>query len=64
MPCTGAVAERRRLIHGQIVKYILPPMSFWYVYVLFSAKDHQFYTGTTNNIKRRLEQTTCGSNLS
>lgn len=39
-------------------------MSFWYVYVLRSLKDHQFYIGTTNNIERRLAQHNRGENTS
>lgn len=29
---------------------------FYYVYVLQSKKDHNFYVGYTNDIKRRLEE--------
>jgi putative endonuclease len=29
---------------------------FYFVYVLFSLKDGQFYTGYTNNLKRRFEE--------
>jgi putative endonuclease len=28
----------------------------YFVYILFSLKDHKFYTGLTNNIERRLEE--------
>jgi len=28
----------------------------YYVYVLLSIKDHNFYTGFTNNLKRRLQE--------
>jgi|SRR3989344_5718169 len=42
----------------------LPPMSFWYVYVLRSAKDHDFYVGSTNNLKRRVQQHQRGENIS
>ena len=31
-------------------------MKYFYVYILRSTKDHQFYTGYTNNINRRLKQ--------
>lgn len=43
---------------------ILPFMSFWYVYVLRSLKDHQFYIGSTNNLQRRLLQHQRGENTS
>ncbi|MDA0376490.1 MAG: GIY-YIG nuclease family protein [bacterium] len=39
-------------------------MSFWYVYVLRSLKDKQFYSGSTNNLKRRLQQHQRGENVS
>jgi len=39
-------------------------MHFWYVYVLLSLKDHQFYSGTTNNLKRRFKQHQRGENVS
>jgi putative endonuclease len=29
---------------------------FYFTYVLFSLKDYQFYTGYTNNLKRRFEE--------
>lgn len=28
----------------------------FYVYILFSKKDHQLYTGYTNNLVRRIEE--------
>lgn len=31
-------------------------MSYFYVYVLQSEKDHQFYTGFSSNLKQRLMQ--------
>ncbi len=31
-------------------------MQFWYVYVLRSQKDDMFYIGSTNDLKRRLQQ--------
>ncbi len=40
--------------------HLLP---FW-VYVLYSLKDRGFYTGTTNNIFRRLAQHANGENKS
>ncbi|OGJ72031.1 hypothetical protein A2454_05555 [Candidatus Peribacteria bacterium RIFOXYC2_FULL_55_14] len=39
-------------------------MSFWYVYVLRSSKDHDFYVGSTNNLKRRMQQHQRGENIS
>jgi len=39
-------------------------MQFWYVYVLRSLKDTQFYIGTTNDIKRRFKQHQSGQNIS
>jgi putative endonuclease len=32
-----------------------------YVYLLFSAKDSKFYTGTTNDLKRRLKEHNSGN---
>lgn len=31
-------------------------MSYYYVYVLLSEKDNQFYTGYTSNLKKRLKE--------
>ncbi len=31
-------------------------VSRYYVYILFSFKDHKFYIGFTNNLKRRLTE--------
>ena len=31
-------------------------MVYYYVYVLLSKKDKNFYTGYTNNLKKRLEE--------
>ena len=33
---------------------------FYYVYILQSEKDHNFYVGYTNDIKRRLEEHNVG----
>lgn len=33
---------------------------FWYVYILKSKKDGKFYTGLTNNLRKRLRQHTDG----
>jgi len=30
--------------------------TFYYTYVLLSEKDNKFYTGFTNNLKRRFEE--------
>ncbi len=37
---------------------------FWYVYVLRSMKDGQFYIGSTNDIRRRLGEHQQGKNIS
>jgi putative endonuclease len=39
-------------------------MRFHYVYVLISLKDNQFYIGSTNDLKRRLQQHNNGENIS
>lgn len=39
-------------------------MQFWYVYVLRSLKDKQFYIGFTNNVRRRFLQHQNGENIS
>ena len=36
----------------------------WYVYVLQSLKDKNFYTGCTNNLRKRLEEHNRGLVLS
>ena len=35
-----------------------------YLYVLQSEKDHDFYTGTTSDLKRRLKEHNDGKNFS
>lgn len=35
----------------------------YYVYVLFSKKDNQLYTGYTNNLKKRLDEHSNGKSL-
>ncbi len=40
------------------------PMEFWYVYILRSTKDSKFYAGSTNDLKRRLQQHQRGQNTS
>jgi putative endonuclease len=37
---------------------------FWYVYVLRSQVDGNFYVGTTKNLQRRLSQHRWGQNVS
>ena len=39
-------------------------MVFWYVYVLRSMKDKQFYIGSTSDVQRRLQQHQRGENVS
>lgn len=39
-------------------------MPFWYVYVLRSLKDGQFYIGSTNDLKRRFQQHQRRENIS
>ncbi|MEK7137085.1 MAG: GIY-YIG nuclease family protein [Patescibacteria group bacterium] len=39
-------------------------MPFWYIYVLRSAQDNQFYIGSTNDLKRRVQQHQRGENTS
>ena len=39
-------------------------MQFWYVYILRSLKDWQFYIGSTNDIQRRFAQHQRGENIS
>ncbi len=41
-----------------------PVRGFWYVYVLRSRADGHFYTGTTQNLNRRLAQHRWGQNVS
>ena len=39
-------------------------MSFHYLYVLLSLKDNKFYIGSTNDLKRRLQEHQQGKNIS
>lgn len=39
-------------------------MKFYYIYVLQSLKDGNWYTGYTNNLKKRLKQHNNGKNIS
>ena len=36
--------------------YPVRPSSWFYTYVLLSEKDRTFYTGTTNNLRKRLKE--------
>lgn len=36
----------------------------FFVYILFSQKDHKFYTGFTSDVERRLEEHNQGKNIS
>jgi putative endonuclease len=36
----------------------------WYTYVLRSLKDHKWYTGSTNDLRKRFRQHIDGLNLS
>jgi len=38
--------------------------TWFYTYILISQKDGEFYTGVTNNLKRRFEEHNAGSVLS
>lgn len=37
---------------------------FWYVYILRSGRDSQFYIGSTNDVGRRLHEHQAGKNIS
>ena len=39
-------------------------MEFWYVYILRSITDQQFYIGSANDVQRRLQQHQRGENVS
>lgn len=39
-------------------------MKFHYVYVLLSLKDNKFYIGSTNDLKRRVQEHQQGKNIS
>ncbi len=39
-------------------------MHFFYVYVLFSDKDHKLYIGFSSDVFRRLQQHNDGTNIS
>jgi len=40
------------------------PIKFYYVYILLSLYDKNFYIGLTNNLKRRLSEHKQGRNIS
>lgn len=52
------------MVRGNTNKYNSSPMRFWYVYVLRSKKDNNFYIGSTNDVKRRLKEHQQGKNTS
>jgi len=37
---------------------------FYYVYILHSEKDHEFYTGTTHDLRKRVKEHNSGKNIS
>jgi putative endonuclease len=39
-------------------------MNFYYVYVLYSLKDHNWYTGFTSDLRSRLKEHTTGQTKS
>jgi len=39
-------------------------MSYYYIYVLQSLKDYNWYTGYTNDLKKRLKEHNDGKNIS
>ena len=39
---------------------LLHSMKFYYTYVLFSEKDHQFYIGYSTDVKKRFDQHNSG----
>jgi putative endonuclease len=50
---------------------MIAPSSHWfytylvhYLYILQSEKDHNFYTGTTSDLRRRLKEHNAGKNFS
>ncbi len=40
------------------------PIKFYYVYILLSLHDENFYIGLTNDLKRRLSEHKRGKNIS
>lgn len=42
----------------------MPVLGFWYVYILRSRTDGQFYVGTTRDLRRRVAQHGWGQNVS
>lgn len=45
-------------------RYTLVMKDFWYVYVLRSEKDREFYIGSTNDLDRRFAEHQSGKNIS
>jgi putative endonuclease len=60
MPCTGGY----RLTVGRLVQGNSFGVDMYYVYVLLSEKDKNFYTGFSENIKQRLDEHNAGKNVS
>ena len=52
------------MVQGDLGGVRFLTMQFWYVYVLRSLKDNQFYGGSTNDVMRRYEQHQRGENTS
>ena len=60
MPCTGAKTKFLRLVQGNICER----GSMYYVYVLLSEKDKNFYIGFTEDVEQRLDEHNAGKNVS
>lgn len=63
-PVPDREPERSEWFMGVVQGYTASPMSFWYVYVLRSARDRQFYIGSTNDLDRRVLEHQKGKNIS
>ncbi len=37
---------------------------FYYIYILYSLKDHKFYTGISHDLRKRLKEHNSGKNIS
>mgnify|MGYP001562476530 CR=1 FL=1 len=44
----------RRFMYTPTPNPTIPPVQMYYVYILKSKKDGKLYTGSTNNLRRRL----------
>ena len=60
MPCTGSY----RLTVGRLVQGNNVLGLMYYVYVLLSNKDNNFYIGFSENINQRLDEHNAGKNVS